>query len=353
MNKLKKINICVIRNDRIGDMILTLPIIKAIKENYPNSNISVVCSKVNSFLCEEAKFVDKFCIYDKNESLFYKIKFFKYFRKVSYDIVFNFSQSLDIFFLFLFSKSINKMSLIYLSRYGNPKHSKKFQKLIIKLFSIGNIEVDRNQFFKNKLNFHQTEMMYQLVKKKLDIKKPKVFHLIPHKKDFSNFFEERILIHLSCRWIDNNYSEDDFLELLTELGNKYGKIYLTTDQSSEINFRKIYQFYESYNDHKLHELSKSNQNIIILDKLNFKNWREAILNSKLVITYECGCVHVAAMSNVPLLVVYDYKNRPHMINKEYAPYTDKYQKVIISQERINQEIMTKLEKMEVYNFCNI
>ena len=34
----------------------------------------------------------------------------------------------------------------------------------------------------------------------------------------------------------------------------------------------------------------------------------------------------ASMSDVPLLVVYDYKNRPDMINKEYTPYTNKYQK---------------------------
>ena len=53
------------------------------------------------------------------------------------------------------------------------------------------------------------------------------------------------------------------------------------------------------------------------------------------------------MSDVPLLVVYDYKNRPDMINKEYAPYTNKYQKVIINQEKINEEIIKKLEKMKV------
>ena len=54
---------------------------------------------------------------------------------------------------------------------------------------------------------------------------------------------------------------------------------------------------------------------------------EVIINSKLVLTYECGCVHVASMSNVPLLVVYDYKNKPDMIYKEYAPLTKYYEKM--------------------------
>ena len=101
---------------------------------------------------------------------------------------------------------------------------------MIKLFSIDNIKIDRNKYFKNKLNFHQTEMMYQLVKKKLDIKKPKKFHLIPNKNYFTKVFENRLLIHLSSRWIDDKYNENNFLELLTKLGKKYGKIYFTTDQ---------------------------------------------------------------------------------------------------------------------------
>ena len=54
----KKIKICIIRNDRMGDMILTLPIIREIKETIPNSIVTVVCSNTNSFLCEEADFID-------------------------------------------------------------------------------------------------------------------------------------------------------------------------------------------------------------------------------------------------------------------------------------------------------
>ena len=96
-------------------------------------------------------------------------------------------------------------------------------------------------------------------------------------------------------------------------------------------------------------MKRSNQSIIILDKLNFKNWRNVIINSKLVITYECGCVHVASMSDVPLLIVYDYTNKPKMIHKEYAPLTSNYQKVITNQKQINAEVMQKLEKWKFNN----
>ena len=63
MEQPKKINICIIRNDKMGDMILTLPVIKAIKENNYNTNILVICSKANSFLCEQAQFIDGYYVF--------------------------------------------------------------------------------------------------------------------------------------------------------------------------------------------------------------------------------------------------------------------------------------------------
>ena len=347
MNKLKKIKICVIRNDKIGDMILTLPIIKAIKDNYLNSNISVICSNSNFFLCEEAQFVDTYNIFDSKDKFFNKIKTLINFRNDTYDVIFNFSQSLETFFLLLFGRSKYKSNLIYLTRYGNPTYSKIFQRLITKILNIDYVKVDRNKFFKNKKNFHQTETMYQLVNNKLDIKKPKSFILIPSKTGKVDIFRHRLLIHLSSRWINDEYTEDLFLELLTKLKKKYGKLYLTTDQSSHKSFKKVYQFFKKFNDSNLCKLSKCNQDIIILDRLNFENWRNAIINSKFVITYECGCVHVASMSGVPLLIVYDYKNKPKMINMEYSPLTNKYQKVIASYKMINEEIILKLKKSGV------
>ena len=347
MNVSKKINICLIRNDKMGDMILTLPIIKAIKDSNSNTKITVVCSNKNSFLCEEAPFIDEYSIFDKKDNLLYKIKFLKKFRKSSFDFIFNFSQDIETFFLLFIGKSINKSSLVYLTRYGNQKFSKVFQRLITRLYGFDNIIINRNEFYKKKLNFHQTEIMSQLVNKKINLKTPKSFHLIPFKKNFKGIFQERILIHLSDRWIDHKYNEDMFLQLLSKLEEKYGKLYLTTDQSSQKSFRKIYQFYEQFNDAQLHTVNKSNQSIIILDKLNFQNWRNAIINSKLVITYECGCVHVASMSDVPLLIVYDYKNKPNMIHKEYAPLSSKYQKIIANQKQINTKVMLKLKKFKL------
>ena len=345
MKNHKKIKVCIIRNDRMGDMILTLPIIKEIKTKLPNSFIKVICSSINYFLCEEAKFVDEFCVYDKNMSFLSKIKFFKDNNLNTFDYSFNFCQSIESFLILLIAKSKVKSTLIYLSRYKNPNRSKNFQKFITKLFKIKNLIINRRDYFKNNINFHQTHIMFELVKKTISIKNPKNFVFLPKHYLFEKKIEKRILIHLSSRWINQKYKEHHFLELISKL-QKNSKLFLTTDQSSALSFVNTLKNYPKLDNNSFHDLHYFKDRILILDKLNFKNWRKIILNSKLVITHECGCVHVTSMSNIPQIIIYDYKNEPLMINKEFSPLTEKYEKVIVVPELINQDIMLKLNQIK-------
>ena len=47
---------------------------------------------------------------------------------------------------------------------------------------------------------------------------------------------------------------------------------------------------------------------------------------------------------VPLIVVYNYKNKPEMINHEYAPWTNNYKKIISKYDQINKNILKNLNK---------
>ena len=51
--------ICIERSDRMGDMILTLPIIQGIKEKNPNAIIDVVASKKNLKICKQYNLINK------------------------------------------------------------------------------------------------------------------------------------------------------------------------------------------------------------------------------------------------------------------------------------------------------
>jgi ADP-heptose:LPS heptosyltransferase len=60
VDSLKKI--LIVRPDAIGDMVLTLPCIKAIKEKYPHLHVTVMCSHYNKILLDGFPYVDEYII---------------------------------------------------------------------------------------------------------------------------------------------------------------------------------------------------------------------------------------------------------------------------------------------------
>ena len=57
VEKIKKI--LVISSDAIGDMALTLPAIKTLKDTYPHLHITVLASPINSQLIQHLDFIDE------------------------------------------------------------------------------------------------------------------------------------------------------------------------------------------------------------------------------------------------------------------------------------------------------
>lgn len=51
--------ICVVRTDKIGDMVLTLPLLRAIKEKYPDKETILIAKKLNKPIIENSQFIDR------------------------------------------------------------------------------------------------------------------------------------------------------------------------------------------------------------------------------------------------------------------------------------------------------
>lgn len=78
--------ILIIRIDRIGDFILSLPTIKALKENFNNSKITIIVPEYLKDLAESHKYIDNVLLYNKNDSLLKKILFLKKLKTYSFDL---------------------------------------------------------------------------------------------------------------------------------------------------------------------------------------------------------------------------------------------------------------------------
>ena len=101
--------ICIERSDRMGDMILTLPIIQGIKEKNPDAIIDVVASKKNLKICNLCNLINK--TYEKINSYsdFKQLK--RSIRQEQYDYYFAFSPSWFGLFLGHYSQSKFKSAL--------------------------------------------------------------------------------------------------------------------------------------------------------------------------------------------------------------------------------------------------
>lgn len=82
--------ILVIKLDRIGDMVMSTPIFRALKEQWPGSQISVLVNPTNKYIVINNPFVDDIIVYDKqgrHKSLQNRLHFFLQLRKKGFDIV--------------------------------------------------------------------------------------------------------------------------------------------------------------------------------------------------------------------------------------------------------------------------
>ena len=127
-----KEKICISRIDRMGDMILTLPVIKSIKTQNPSSEIHVLASTHNAKVLKNIKYVDKVLLIGSITNSFFKE--ISQLRKIKYDFFINFSPNIKSFILCFFSKSQKKASLIFLSRYKNNFLSKLFLRIFTNIF---------------------------------------------------------------------------------------------------------------------------------------------------------------------------------------------------------------------------
>ena len=332
---------CLVRNDKMGDMILTLPIVQGLKEVNKDYQIDIVCSKNNQKICKKFKSINKiFLLQNKFDQV---LKTILKLRNEDYDYIFTFSPGLLSILISIFSKSKTKSLLIFKSRYKNNYTSKFFDRILGKFFFTNYLIIDRQLRYSKNIPIHQTEIMMELVTKNgLNLNNnAEIKNVIEFDKIKLNS-KKLCLIHLSSKWINKYFSEEKFINLLDNLRNLEINIVMTTDGTSKNVFCEIFKKYEIITNKGFKNL-KSINNVLILDQLNFDNWASIINSSTYVITPECGCTHIASLSETKLCVIYDSDNVPGMIAEEYAPWKKKYTKLFSNNQNLEKELISFID----------
>ena len=329
--------ICIVRIDKMGDMLLTLPIIQGLKNANGKNIVDVVCSDNNLKVCNNVSVINKIFLSGKISNAWGTIRGI---RQQNYDHLYAFSPGWISIIISIFSKSKSKSLLILQSRYKSGLFSKLAERIICKLF-FNNIKVvNRKLHFNQNRSINQSRLMQELVKQSgLELLENEVINNL-FKFNQRNYGQKEVcLIHLSSKWINRYFAEDQFINLLNKLKNSGKNIVMSSDQSSRQVFSKIYELYNRVNNDDFSRLKDINE-ILILEELDFDNWTSIINSSKYVITPECGCTHIASLTNCKLCVIYDADNLPEMIAKEYAPWKKDYTKLKFNDDDLQNKLIS-------------
>ena len=317
-------NYLIFRNDGIGDLILSTPLILTIRNFDPNAKIHLISSVRNySFarILLKDRLIDEIHLLytkrDSGKSNYYNLK--KRLSKTLYENAFLLKGSTSNL---LFTKMLNVKNIFSIVSINNSKILKnKYSPplLFIKMFTKGSEFVDCRNDYKNSSHIHMSSHFLNLMnndyikKNKSLIRKyylPK--YLEQYTKEYirilnSKYYFDKnkkiIIFHFDEKWNKHNHSfskiKSFILDLLSNeciliitngiIGNKH-----ETQLKAEFNFENIDTDENIY-------ISSQNKNILFLSNLTLEKLFSVIDYSNLVITPHGSLTHIASLYDKNLI----------------------------------------------------
>jgi heptosyltransferase III len=294
-----KMKILVTRTDKLGDVILTLPLISETKRLFPDSEIFFLVQKYVKDLIENYPAIDKVIVKDEFAGC---LSFLKFLRKEKFDIVINvfprFKLSL-LFFLagikcrvgtgyrwysFLFNKKL------YQHRKDAVKHESEYNIDLLKTIT-DRARYQRNFFF----------TYSDLEKKNLE-----------SKLNFS-FTQGYIIIHPGSKGSAKDWSAENFGKYVNGFLKEYKniKVVLTGIKEEENVLNNVFESV----------LSELKDNVILLPgTLNLRELMILIDNSKVFISNSTGPIHIAGALNKNIIGF--YPNQVPMNETRWRPLSE-------------------------------
>ncbi|MFA5405213.1 MAG: glycosyltransferase family 9 protein [Ignavibacteria bacterium] len=297
-----KKKILITRTDKLGDVILTLPLISEVRRIFPESEISFLTKSFAKDLIVNYPSFDKLIALEYYEGFF---SFLKFLRKEKFDIVINVYPRFELALLFFlagikcrigtgyrwYSFLYNKKSFEH--RKYATKHESEYNIDLLKIIS-KDVKYNRNFFF----SYLGDEK--QILEKKIN-------------KDNLSLSEKYIIVHPGSKGSARDWSIENFKlyikKFLEEFKNT--KIVLTGIKAEENIVNEI--------SNSIHPEFRNNF-INLCSKLNLKELMILIDNSKLFVSNSTGPIHIAGALNKNIIGF--YPNQAPMNETRWKPLSD-------------------------------
>ena len=297
-------NIIFFRTDRLGDFLIITNIIKALKDKYPKSKITVVASQMNYHFIKKFKIIDRVILFNKNYSFLKKIDIFKIINDRHYDVSFSIDgksfSNLCTFFL----NSKIKLGLIYKSNiFGIPLYKPNLLFKII--FNYYETFTSKKNLLK--IEHLPTKLINLANKLSFKIKNKDKYYFIPtikekeFKKRFSkNITKKFVLIHLDEKWNDIKNIEAELFENLFKFQRSIKmNLIITAKDNRYMYFKKL----------KYSLNRRKNSKIILLNNINLDILERLINYSAYSISCHSGfLVQIAGCNKTKIIDIINKKD---------------------------------------------
>lgn len=298
MNKPK--NILVVRTDRIGDVILSIPLAGVLKKNYPACKVSFLVKDYTKDLLFSNKFIDEILILkeeDGNVLINENVKMIKE-KKFDYAITVypTFIISLIVFLSGIKNRigtgyrwySIFFNKKIYEHRKNAQKHELEYNLNLLSAVGIENIKQEQIEFNIHIDKLSRNKVLSYLSENGVDIKKPV------------------IVIHPGSGGSSVDLPVSKLIELISSFNDEIKKQIVLTGSENEKQICK--------------EIAVDNV-VNAAGKFNLNELTALINETKIFIANSTGPLHIAAA--LGLNVIGFYPNNKVTSARRWGPYTDK------------------------------
>ena len=291
--------ILIIRRNRLGDSINVLPIIEALKKNYPSVSISILANQYNAEIFRHSKYIDEiYCINEKwglGRITLYFNPIIKKLRNERFDLVIGLGG---------YASMLSQMSYCIKGSYsvGPRSFQGNFNDLLFDL-AVNKI---------NSKNALHIDEMANIVKS-AHLKLPKK---LPYPKLYSTSKAKRnwLAICPDVNRKESRYSVVAYKEIIEFLLSKkiVGKVILFLN-SPQSPYMKLTQYGAKYKETN-----------------NLKDFIQNIAQCKIALTAAGGSSHIASALNLKVIVISGIKNQAF-----WRPYGEKI-KIFENENNINK-----------------
>ncbi len=294
-------NILIVRTDRIGDVILTLPLAGLIKNEYPNAKITFLLREYTKNIVSDHPFIDEVIVLKEIND---KISFFDnldLIKSKMFDICIVARPSFIIAMILFFSGIKNRIGTgyrwyslffnqrVYEHRKNAERHELEYNVNLLEKIGIKNNVNEDNVSYKLTVDDSSLQNVIQiLVDEKIDLQKP------------------IIIVHPGSGGSSVDLPIEKFSELVDKLDNDNSQIILTGNKNEITLCNKI----------------KSSPNVKnFAGKFNLDELSALISKSSIFISNSTGPIHIAAA--LGKFTVGFYPKIVSCSKERWGPYTSK------------------------------